>query len=132
MMASNGGQNVKQREGPSSKTEVTSEEEQLLLALKHLDLLLVRSRDIRTTIPRMLGDMPTIARNNPDSLDDMYNELVDRMKKAGTEIQDFTVLFTSEESKKVLEQARQSREANPLGIKPWRYKDHPDWANVPH
>jgi hypothetical protein len=49
------------------------------------------------------------------------------MKGAGAEIQDFATLYTSEESKKVLEQARKSREANPRGIKTWRYKDHPEF-----
>ncbi|KAI1827442.1 hypothetical protein F4861DRAFT_492696 [Xylaria intraflava] len=129
-MASNAAQNTKPRDGSSSKNGVTPEEEQLQRALKHLDLLLVRSRDIRTTIPRMLSDMPIIARNNQDSPEVLFHELVNGMKKAGTEIQDFTTLYTSEESKKVLEQARKSHEANPTGIKTWRYKDHPDWADV--
>jgi hypothetical protein len=52
------------------------------------------------------------------------------MKNAGAEIQGFATLYTSEDSKKVLEQARKSREANPKGIKTWRYKDHPDWWEV--
>ncbi len=61
----------------------------------------------------------------------MFGELVNHMKNAGAEIQDFTTLYTSEENKKVLEKARKSRAANPKGIKTWLYKDHPDWADVP-
>jgi hypothetical protein len=61
----------------------------------------------------------------------MFNELVNHMKSIGTEIQDFATLYTSNESKKVLEKARKSREANPKGIKTWLYEDHPDWADVP-
>lgn len=46
---------------------------------------------------------------------------------AQTEIKDFGELYNSDESSKVLEQARKSREAEPNGIKPWRHKDDPDW-----
>ncbi|KAI3343299.1 hypothetical protein F4824DRAFT_439438 [Ustulina deusta] len=134
-MASNGGQDMKQEvtQGKArlSDNEETSEEQQLQRDLKHLDLLLVRCRDIRTTIPRMLSGMPEVARNRPESLEVMFGELVNHMKNAGAEIQDFTTLYTSEENKKVLEKARKSRAANPKGIKTWLYKDHPDWADVP-
>ncbi|KAI0912957.1 hypothetical protein F4823DRAFT_579447 [Ustulina deusta] len=134
-MASNGGQDMKQEvtQGKArlSDNEEMSEEQQLQRDLKHLDLLLVRCRDIRTTIPRMLSGMPEVARNHPESLEVMFGELVNHMKNAGAEIQDFTTLYTSEENKKVLEKARKSRAANPKGIKTWLYKDHPDWADVP-
>ncbi|TGJ82030.1 hypothetical protein E0Z10_g6745 [Xylaria hypoxylon] len=134
-MASNGGQDVKQDMKQSkarpSDSEETPEEQQLQRDLKHLDLLLVRCRDMRTTIPRMLGGMPEVARNNPESLEVVFGQLVNHMKSAGTEIQDFATLYTSEENKKVLDKARKSRAANPKGIKTWLYKDHPDWADVP-
>ncbi|KAI0541821.1 hypothetical protein GGR58DRAFT_455054 [Xylaria digitata] len=134
-MASNGSQDVKQdmKQGKAqpSENEETPEEQQLQRDLKHLDLLLVRCRDMRSTIPRMLSGMPEVARNNPESLEVMFNELVNHMKSAGTEIQDFASLYTGEESKKVLEKAKKSRAANPKGIKTWLYKDHPDWADVP-
>ncbi|RWA04752.1 hypothetical protein EKO27_g10354 [Xylaria grammica] len=134
-MLSNGGRDVKQDVKRSKSqppdNEETPEEQQLQRDLKHLDLLLVRCRDMRTTIPRMLSGMPEVARNNPESLEAMFGELVNHMKSAGTEIQDFAKLYTSEENKKVLEKARKSRTTNPKGIKPWLYKDHPDWADVP-
>jgi hypothetical protein len=44
-------------------------------------------------------------------------------------LKDFKTLYTSEESKKVLEQAKKSREAHPKGIKPWRVRDDPNWLD---
>ncbi|KAI0429668.1 hypothetical protein F5Y09DRAFT_309739 [Xylaria sp. FL1042] len=135
MVALNVGQvpkpDLKQDKTEPSDNEETAEEQQLQRDLKHLDLLLVRCREMRTTIPRMLSGMPEVARNNQESLEVMFSELVNHMKSAGTEIQDFTTLYTSEENKKVLEKAKKSRDANPKGIKTWLYKDHPDWADVP-
>ncbi|KAI1360989.1 hypothetical protein F5Y08DRAFT_315920 [Xylaria arbuscula] len=124
-------QDVKQAKPTPSSSEETPEERQLQQDLKHLDLLLAKCRDMRTTIPRMLSGMPEVAQTHSESLEVMYTELVNHMKSAGTEIQDFTALYTSEENKKVLEKARKSRAANPKGIKTWFYKDHPDWADVP-
>ncbi|KAI0512743.1 hypothetical protein F5B22DRAFT_613989 [Xylaria bambusicola] len=134
MMAANGQDtkhDVKQGKPQLSGNDETSEEKQLQRDLKHLDLLLAKCRDMRTTIPRMLGGMPEVAQNNPESLEALFSELVSHMKSAGTEIQDFAALYNSEDNKKVLEKARKSRAANPKGIKTWLYKDHPDWADVP-
>ncbi|KAI1114599.1 hypothetical protein F5Y14DRAFT_413905 [Nemania sp. NC0429] len=130
-MASSGGQDVGQRKGQSSKDDETPEEQQLQRDLDHLALLLVRARDVRTALARLLGGMPEIAQKNRDSLEVMFSEVVDHMKGIGTEIQDFEALYTSKESKKVLQKASTSREANPRGIKPWLYQDHADWADVP-
>ncbi|KAJ8106662.1 hypothetical protein ONZ43_g6987 [Nemania bipapillata] len=131
MMASNNSQDIKQRKGPSSVNEETPEEQQLQRDLDHLAYLLVRCRDVRTAIPRLLIGLPEVAQKNSGSLEVMFTELVGHMKSIGTEIQDFATLYTSEESKKVLEKAKKSREANPKGIKTWFYEDHPDWADVP-
>ncbi|KAI0554353.1 hypothetical protein F4679DRAFT_528066 [Xylaria curta] len=130
MMASNGSQDVKERKGLSSPSEETQEEQQLQRDLKHLDHLLSRSREIRTTIPRMLDGMPDIAQKHQDSREALFGELVSHMKNANTEIQDFATLYTSEESKRVLDKAKESQAANPKGIKTWLYQDHPDWADV--
>ncbi|KAI1188312.1 hypothetical protein F5B17DRAFT_395890 [Nemania serpens] len=130
-MASNGGQDVKPRKGQSSTDEETPEEQQLQRDLDHLALLLVRSRDVRTALARLLSGLPEIAQENRDSLEVMFNELVNHMKGIGTEIQDFQALYTNEESKRVLQKARTSRDANPKGIKTWLYEDHADWADVP-
>ncbi|KAI2470486.1 hypothetical protein F4781DRAFT_390343 [Annulohypoxylon bovei var. microspora] len=52
------------------------------------------------------------------------------MTTANAQIKEFGTLYNSEESKKVLDQAKKSRDANPKGIKPWRAKDHPDWLDL--
>ncbi|KAI0859143.1 hypothetical protein F4860DRAFT_484038 [Xylaria cubensis] len=130
MMASNGGQDVKDRKGQLSPNEETPEEQQLQRDLKHLDYLLSRCREIRTTIPRMLDGMPEVARKHQDSREALFAELVNHMKNADTEIQDFATLYTSEESKRVLDKAKESRATNPKGIKTWLYQDHPNWADV--
>ncbi|KAI1122554.1 hypothetical protein F5Y10DRAFT_253898 [Nemania abortiva] len=130
-MASNGGQDMKQPKRPSSLNEETPEERQLQRDLEHLSLLHVRCRDIRTAIPRMLIGLPEVAQKHSDSVETMFSELVNHLKSTSSEIQDFTALYTNEESKRVLEKARKSREANPKGIKTRPYEDNPDWADVP-
>lgn len=62
--------------------------------------------------------------------DDMYARFLKTIGVAGNQIKDFSVLYNSEESKKVLDQAKKSHDANPKGIKPWRARDHPDWLDL--
>ncbi|KAI0103838.1 hypothetical protein GGR51DRAFT_523614 [Nemania sp. FL0031] len=130
-MASNGEQDVKQRKGASSLNDETPEEQQLQRDLEHVKLLLERCRDVRTAIPRMLIGLPEVAQMHSDSVETMFSELVNHMKSTSTEIQNFTALCTSEDSRKVLEKAKKSREANPKGIKTLLYEDYPDWADAP-
>ncbi|KAI1170143.1 hypothetical protein F4777DRAFT_570308 [Nemania sp. FL0916] len=130
-MAANGSQDLKDRKAQAPLDEETPEEQQLQRDLEYLGLLLVKCRDIRTTIPRMLIGLPHLAEAHKESAEDLWNEAVNHVKSAGIEIQDFTTLYTSEETKKVLDKAKKSREANPRAIKPWRYEDHPGWADVP-
>ncbi|KAJ8127978.1 hypothetical protein O1611_g5657 [Lasiodiplodia mahajangana] len=122
-MASNGDKDVKQRKGASSLNEETPEEKQLQHDLEHLKLLLERCRDVRTAIPRMLIGLPEVAQMHSDSVETMFSELVNHMKNTSTEIQDFTALYNGEDSKRVLEKAKKSREANPKGIKMWLHED---------
>ncbi|KAI0004753.1 hypothetical protein F4779DRAFT_599322 [Xylariaceae sp. FL0662B] len=105
--------------------ETNPDEEQLEKGLKHLDLLHVRCRELRTIIQQMLESLPDDV--TPDQL---YQCFMESIETARRQIKDFSTLYNSEESKRVLEQAKKSREANPKGIKPWRAKDHPDWLDV--
>ncbi|KAI1393146.1 uncharacterized protein F4822DRAFT_1494 [Hypoxylon trugodes] len=82
-------------------------------------------RELRTTIQRMLETIPHNA-----TPEEVYKVFVKSVAAANTQIKDFGTLYNSEESKKVLEQAKKSREANPKGIKPWRARDHPDWLEI--
>ncbi|KAI0892794.1 hypothetical protein F4806DRAFT_478243 [Annulohypoxylon nitens] len=102
-------------------------EEQLLLSIKQLDLLHIKCRELRSTIQRMLESIPTVA-STPE---EVHEGFVKSVVAASTQIKDFGTLYNSEESRKVLDQARKSRDANPKGIKPWRAKDHPDWLDLP-
>ncbi|KAI1093244.1 hypothetical protein F5B19DRAFT_491576 [Rostrohypoxylon terebratum] len=101
-------------------------EEQLLLNIKQLDLLHVKCRELRSTIQRMLDSIPTGA-TTPE---EVHEGFVKSVVAASAQIKDFSTLYNSEESKKVLDQAKKSRDANPKGIKPWRAKDHPDWLDL--
>ncbi|KAI1503368.1 hypothetical protein F5X99DRAFT_375914 [Biscogniauxia marginata] len=125
-MASNPSQMKKAGVGaggpPTKANDNSSKEEQLEKALKHLDLLHAKCRQLRTTIPRMTEPLPD---NQPrEVIFKIFNSTV---HSAQMEIKDFTTLYRSDESKKVLDQAKKSRDANPKGIKPWRARDHPEW-----
>ncbi|KAI0015427.1 hypothetical protein F4780DRAFT_763986 [Xylariomycetidae sp. FL0641] len=126
-MSSNNPQGRKLSSGLSAanKTE-PADEEQIQQALKHLNLLHVKCRGLRTTIPRMFEPPPTAAYQSEDA----YEATLKSISAANNELKDFATLYTNEQSKKVLEQARKSREANPMGIRPWRAKDHPNWMDI--
>ncbi|KAI5920448.1 hypothetical protein F4810DRAFT_713458 [Camillea tinctor] len=111
----------------NAKDDIAKEEE-LEKALKHLDLLHVelgaQSRRLRTTIPRLMEGV-----KNGLPRDVVFKTVTSSIQTTQAELKDFTTLYRGEESRKVLEQAKKSREANPKGIKPWRYSDHPDWLD---
>ncbi|KAI1206625.1 uncharacterized protein F4807DRAFT_463570 [Annulohypoxylon truncatum] len=100
-------------------------EEQLLLNIKQLDLLHVKCRELRTTIQRMLEAIPT----GSTTPEEVHESFMKSVHAASAQIKDFDELYNSEETKKVMDQAKKSRDANPKGIKPWRAKDHPDWLD---
>ncbi|KAI0166202.1 hypothetical protein GGR57DRAFT_445848 [Xylariaceae sp. FL1272] len=131
-MAGTNGVKIKQEPGSAPDKGETPEEEQIKQALKHLDHLHVKCRGLRTTLPRMIDNImpeafPPDVKTSKKTQEQVLATVKAHVQAAGNEIEDFRALYTNEESKKVLEQARKSREANPKGIKPWRYKDHPDW-----
>ncbi|KAI0834516.1 hypothetical protein F5Y06DRAFT_278850 [Hypoxylon sp. FL0890] len=103
------------------------EEEQLESNMKQLNLLHIKCRELRTTIQRALESIP-----NNATPEEVYEALMKSVAAANAQIKDFGTLYNSEESKKVLEQAKKSRDANPKGIRPWRAKDHPDWLDLDH
>ncbi|KAI1773615.1 hypothetical protein F4818DRAFT_421121 [Hypoxylon cercidicola] len=105
--------------------EETDEEKQLELSMKQLNLLHIKCRELRTTLQHMLDTLP-----NGASANEMYERFLKSIGVAGSQIKDFSALYNSEESKKVLNQAKKSHDANPKGIKPWRAKDHPDWLHL--
>ncbi|KAI1642490.1 hypothetical protein F4815DRAFT_476586 [Daldinia loculata] len=126
-MAAVGSQLKKSSVGGSgrSKEGEMPDEEQLELSMKQLNLLHIKCRELRTTIQRMLEAIP-----NNSTAEEVYECFVKSVVAASTQIKDFNALYNSEESKRVLDQAKKSRDANPKGIKPWRAKDHPDWLDL--
>lgn len=60
----------------------------------------------------------------------MNDSFTTTVKLAIADVNNFKSLYMSAESKKVLDQAKKSREAEPKGIKPWRARDHPDWLEL--
>ncbi|KAI1373049.1 hypothetical protein F4677DRAFT_430882 [Hypoxylon crocopeplum] len=112
--------------GVGGKDEIKNlDEEQLELNLKQLDVLHVKCRELRTTIQRMLETIPN---NAPP--EEIYKRIVKSFDAARNQIKDFSSLYNNEESKKALDQAKKSRDADPKGIRPWRAKDHPDWLDI--
>ncbi|KAI1338212.1 hypothetical protein F5Y15DRAFT_135424 [Xylariaceae sp. FL0016] len=110
---------------PSVKEEKTAEEQQLEQALKHLDHVHLKCRQLRTMIPRTLDILSLGQQANTTS--GSLDGFLQAVKAGHKELEDFGTTYNDAESKKVFEQAKKSREANPKGIKPWRAKDHPDW-----
>lgn len=72
-------------------------------------------------------DVLTIATHTADA---MFNAFVKAVNDAQMDVKEFTELMRDETSKQVFAQAEKSRQENPLGIKPWRHKDHPDWFKM--
>ncbi|OTB04789.1 hypothetical protein M426DRAFT_320379 [Hypoxylon sp. CI-4A] len=111
--------------GQKKQETVSAEEEQLELNMKQLDLLHIKCRQLRTSVQRMLETIPNSANG-----DELFEGYMRSVAAANAQIKDFSTVYNSEESKRVLEQARKSRDANPKGIAPWKAKDHPDWIDL--
>ncbi|KAK7751338.1 hypothetical protein SLS62_006744 [Diatrype stigma] len=62
--------------------------------------------------------------------EEVFQCFMKSVQDASNEIKDFGKLYNSEESKKALNQAKKSREADPKEIKPWRAKDDPNWYDL--
>lgn len=60
----------------------------------------------------------------------LYGAFVKAANDAQSSITDFTGLMQEEQTKAILAQALKSEQEDPKGIKPWRYKDHPDWFDL--
>ncbi|KAG5950103.1 hypothetical protein E4U53_005485 [Claviceps sorghi] len=102
------------------------DEAQLAEAMKRLKLLYVKARLLRDTIPKILD--PLVQKQpSPDAL---FNSFVKAVTDAQLDIREFTELMTDEKSKHIFAYAERSRQEDPLGIKPWRHKDYPDWFKV--
>ncbi|KAG8424214.1 hypothetical protein J3458_001034 [Metarhizium acridum] len=107
-------------------TSQSMDEAQLNQAMKRLKLLYIKARLLRDTIPKMLDPL---VQKQP-SPDTMFNAFVKAVSDAQMDVKEFTELMRDETTKQVFAQAEKSRQDNPLGIKQWRHKDHPDWFKM--
>lgn len=94
-------------------------------ALKRLGELHHEMRNLRSTIPKAME--PLSVRSSPK---DTFEALQESSKTAYSAIQEYKQAATNEETSKVFERAKQSRQDNPKGIKPWRARDDPDWLGT--
>ncbi|KAG5985292.1 hypothetical protein E4U55_006772 [Claviceps digitariae] len=102
------------------------DEVQLGQAMKRLKLLYIKARLLRDIIPRILD--PLVQKQpSPDAL---FNSFVKAVTDAQLDIREFTELMKDEKSKQIFAYVERSRQEDPLGIKPWRHKDHPDWFKM--
>jgi len=60
----------------------------------------------------------------------MFTAFSNSVENTRKEIASFKQAINSEESKKVFQKTIESRRANSMGIKPWRYRDYPDWTTA--
>lgn len=101
------------------------DEAEIEQALKRLGELHHQMRNLRSTIPRALE--PLSMHSSPEAT---FSALQETTKSAYSEIKEYKQRATNEETAKVLEHAKQSRKDNPMGIKPWRARDDPDWLTT--
>ncbi|WYZ39840.1 hypothetical protein EsH8_IV_000181 [Colletotrichum jinshuiense] len=116
---------------PTIKTEPGAQdeawdEEHLELALNRLNLLHIKLRGLRTTIPRMMEPL-SVKQPTPQAT---FSSFIDSVASAKKEVQDFQDLRKSEEITKILSHATQRRKEEPNGVKSWRATDHPDWMGT--
>ncbi|QPG93898.1 hypothetical protein C2857_003428 [Epichloe festucae Fl1] len=107
-------------------SNATMDEVQLGQAMKRLKLLYIKARLLRGTIPKILD--PLVQKQpSPDAL---FNSFVKAVNDAQIDIKEFTDLMRDETSKQIFAHVEKSEREDPLGIKPWRHTDHPDWFKM--
>ncbi|KAH7308107.1 hypothetical protein B0I35DRAFT_442888 [Stachybotrys elegans] len=95
-------------------------------AMEQLKVLHVKARMLRDTIPRMLEPLAK-THQSPDAI---YGAFMKAVTDGRAEVAEFTELMRADASKQALAEAARSRQQDPIGIKPWRHKDHPDWFKL--
>ncbi|RFU24033.1 hypothetical protein B7463_g12303, partial [Scytalidium lignicola] len=109
--------------GNGLNNEDVWDEQRLEDALKTLNEMYIQVRGLRTTITRLIAPL-TSKQPSPEAL---FRGFSKSAVSANQEVQQFRRLMSDEESQRILEHAKQSRAANPDGIKPWLVTDHSDW-----
>jgi hypothetical protein len=60
----------------------------------------------------------------------MYAAFTKSVNDAQADVTEFTEAMRDQETKEIFAQVQKSRQQDPMGIKTWRHKDHPDWFNT--
>ncbi|CAM1510181.1 Fc.00g005160.m01.CDS01 [Cosmosporella sp. VM-42] len=111
---------------PPATPQDAADEARLEEAMQRLNLLHIKVRMLRDTIPRMIDPL---VKKQP-SPDFMFAAFMKAVQNAQADVKEFTELMRDDTSKEVFAQVQKSQEQNPMGIKPWRHTDHPDWFSV--
>ncbi|KAK1237978.1 hypothetical protein MKX08_002557 [Trichoderma sp. CBMAI-0020] len=99
-------------------SQIAAEEKAINLAMKRLKLLHIKARaPAEEHHPQDAGA----------SADIMYAAFMKSVNDAQASVKEFAELMKDDTSKAVFDRADKSKEANPLGIVPWKHKDYPDW-----
>jgi len=107
----------------ASGSEDIWDEERLENALKALKEMHIQLRSLRTTIPRFVAPLST-KQSSPEAL---FRSFSASAMTANQEVNLFREMMTDQETKKILERAKESREKSKTGIESWKVTDHPDW-----
>lgn len=97
-------------------------------SLKHLHELHVKLRKLRSTIPRMIE--PAAESHSHETPEELFVSLQQSVTKGMGDVKEFKAAMNDETTVRILERARQFRLKNPLGIKPWRPRDDPNWTKM--
>ncbi|KLU89152.1 hypothetical protein MAPG_08126 [Magnaporthiopsis poae ATCC 64411] len=95
-------------------------------SLKHLHELHLRK--LRSTVPRMIE--PAAESQSHETPEELFASLQQSVTKGMGDVKEFKAAMNDETTVRILERARQGRLKNPLGIKPWRPRDDPNWTKM--
>ncbi|KAL2258638.1 hypothetical protein VTK26DRAFT_7997 [Humicola hyalothermophila] len=101
------------------------DEEWLEGALHRLDELHLQLRRLRSALPRMLEPLQA-QHTSPQAAFTAYMQSIEGTSK---EIAGFREAILAVQAEGVFQKARESQTVNAKGIKQWRARDDPDWAN---
>lgn len=97
-------------------------------SLKHLHELHVKLRRLRSTVPRMIE--PAAETRSHETPEELFAALQQSVSKGMGDVKEFKAAMNDETTVKIMERANQGRVKNPLGIKPWRPRDDPNWTKM--
>lgn len=123
-------QQQQQKQEQNSQKQVTISkmeewnEKQLEQSLAHLKELHLKTRDLRTAIPRLIQPLHGQQILSPEDVSIKFQAAANDINE---EIKSFRESINSSQTKSIMKHAEQSRLQNPR-VKLWKPRDEPDWA----